>query len=248
LVLILGLLTGCANGDFGRIKPSLVSDDMHSWIGTEAVGSIGEPASRFGLNDDERELRDLAYPLIEPPFDRQRWYSILGEYGVARIFRRDWWHYERTQYSRELMAKAYRSAAGRYAQLIEDIRNDIVRIEPFFVTAKRVLDMDRKRQQSLAYIPDLKEKERVNALSRINENCLVIAWVQRSLAERAVAFRYALERLVIANPSPQAVDAERALNQLRMQIEGNRLAVPVNFGPGRSSGVPQASLSQPVVK
>jgi hypothetical protein len=246
--LALTLLSGCANGDFGRIKPSLVNDDMHSWIGTEAVGSIGEPASRYGLNDDERELRDLAYPLIEAPFDRNRWYSILGEYGVARVFRRDWWRYERTQYSRELMARPYRSAAGRYAQLIEDVRNDIVRIEPFFITARRVLDMDHKRQQSLAYIPDLKEQERANALSRINENCLVIAWVQRSLTERASAFRYALERLVIANPSPAAVDAERALNQLRTQIDANRLVAPVNFGPGRASGGPQASLNQPVVK
>ncbi|HWN51196.1 MAG TPA: hypothetical protein VNO18_15505 [Xanthobacteraceae bacterium] len=26
-------LGGCANGDFGRVKPRLVSDDIHAWIG-----------------------------------------------------------------------------------------------------------------------------------------------------------------------------------------------------------------------
>jgi hypothetical protein len=107
--------------------------------------------------------------------------------------------------------------------LIDDIRNDGTRIEPFFMTARHVLDMDSKRAQSLSYIPDLQEAERANALTRISENHLVIGSVHRSLTERAGAFRYALERLVIANPSPMAVEAERALNRLRMQIEKNRL-------------------------
>src|SRR5258706_15153466 len=85
LILAFAWLTGCAEGDLGRIKSSLVTDDIHAWIGAEAVGSIGGVPSRFGLTDDERELRDLAYPLIEAPFDRQRWYSILGEYGLFRV-------------------------------------------------------------------------------------------------------------------------------------------------------------------
>ncbi len=49
------------------------------------TGSIGGTPSGYRLTDDERELRDLAYPLIEAPFDRQRWYSILGEYGLNGI-------------------------------------------------------------------------------------------------------------------------------------------------------------------
>jgi hypothetical protein len=220
------LLTGCANGDFGRIRPSLVSDDMHSWIGKEAVGSIGVPPSRYGLTDDERELRDLAYPLIEPPFERHRWYSILGEYGVTHVFRRGWWGFERTGYSRVLMGRDYRSPAARYARLIEDVRNDIVRIDPFFTTARRVLDMDVKREQSLAYIPDLTQEEAANATSRVAENRLVVGWVYRSLTERAAAFRYALERLVIAYPSPMAVEAERVVNQLRIRIDGYRPLAP----------------------
>jgi len=204
---------------------------MHSWIGTEAVGSIGVPPSRYGLTDDERELRDLAYPLIEPPFERQRWYSVLNEYGISRVFHSDWRYYDRTAYSRELMGRSYRSPAARYACLIEDARNDIVGIGPFFATARRVIDMDSKREQSLAYISDLTEEEAGNALRRISENRLVIGWVYRSLTERASGYRYALERLVIAFPSQMAVDAERALNQLRMRIEENRSLAPPDWPP-----------------
>lgn len=226
----LALLTNCANGDFGRIKPPLVTDDMHAWIGTEAVGSIGIPPSRYGLTDDERELRDLAYPLIEAPFDRQRWYSILGEYGANRVFRRT---VDRTAYGRALMAGSYRSASGRYGQLQEDIRNDSVRVGPFFRVAARVTDLDNKRAQSMAYVPDLDEEERASALSRIAENRAAIGWVRHSLGQRIESYRYALERMVVAYPSPMAVESEQALNRLRMEIGGHQPVAAIEAGPPR---------------
>jgi len=221
--LIVGFLSGCANGDLGRIKPSLVTDNMHSWVGTRAAGSVGVTASRYDLTDDERELRDLAYPLIEPPFNRQRWDSLLGEYGVTQGFQMPP-SIERTAYGDELMAKPFRSAEARYERLIEDTRNDIVRIGPFLRTAARVADMDAKREQSLAVIQNLDAGERGNAMNRVTENRMVIEWVHRSLAGRTAAYRYALERLVAAYPSPKAADAERSWNQLRMMVEGNAIA------------------------
>jgi hypothetical protein len=219
-LLVLTLMASCAEGDLGRIKSSLVTDDIHAWIGTEAVGSVGIQPSRYGLTDDERELRDLAYPLIEAPFDRQRWYSILGEYGLDRVFRGN---FDRTAYSRELMARPARSPVSRYSLLLEDMRNDIVRVGPFFRTAARVADLDNKRTQSLPYITDLSEEGRANALSRIAENRLAIGWVQHSLAHRVEAYRYALERIVIAYPSPMAVEAEQVLNRLRLEIGETQL-------------------------
>ena len=221
VILSLGLLAGCAEGDFGRIRSSLVTDDMHAWIGAEAVGSVGGSRSHYGLTDDERELRDLAYPLIEPPFDRQRWYSILGEYGLGRITNAP---FDRTAYSAELMARPVRSANIRYARLLEDIRNDLTRTGPFFRTAARVADLDNKRAQSLPYVTDLSERERAGALNRIAENQLAIGWVQHSLRQRVDGYRYALEHLVIAYPSPLAVEAEQTLNRLRLEIEGPMVA------------------------
>jgi len=80
-----GLLTGCGTyGDFGRVRPSLVNDDTHAWMGPAAArGPATNLAWKHQLTDEERTLRDLAYPLIEPPYDRQQWYSVLGELGVG---------------------------------------------------------------------------------------------------------------------------------------------------------------------
>src|SRR5215211_7316817 len=78
------LLFTCAcintNTDFGQVRPSLVRDDIHDWVGPAATGSS---PSVFQPTDDERQLRDLAYPLVEPPYDRQRWYSVLSEHGFT---------------------------------------------------------------------------------------------------------------------------------------------------------------------
>jgi hypothetical protein len=54
--------------------------------------------------------------------------------------------------------------------LIDDIRNDMTRLPQLFETAARVLDIDRKRQQSLAYISGLSDGDRRDAMRRVREN------------------------------------------------------------------------------
>src|SRR4051794_27667609 len=79
-LLAAALLCGCAGGDFGRTRESFRNDDMHRWVGLEATGSLGLRASQYQLTDKERLLRDLAYPLIEPPHSRPAWKTVFGDY------------------------------------------------------------------------------------------------------------------------------------------------------------------------
>jgi hypothetical protein len=140
----LGLLSACANSDFGDVNPVLVTDGIHDWIGRDRSAKP-VPPSKFEFTDDERALRDNAYPLIESPFDRQQWYSVAGEYGLIRFNLADY-----RRYYNRLMSDWHRSPSSRYAQLIDDIRNDTTRLSQFFETAGRVMDIDQKRQKSLA--------------------------------------------------------------------------------------------------
>ncbi len=236
----LSLLGGCGttNGDFGEVQPYLVSDDIHDWVGPYASGA--KKASKFDLTDDERELRDLAYPLIDPPYDRQQWYSVAGEYGLYRPERA----FDRTAYAdwlisgdgpsplaryssqledarREvtrLTSTSDRSPSARYSRLMDDVRNDITRVPQFFETAGRVLGIDGKRRQSMAVISALSRAERKNAGLRMRENAAIVAMVREKLMQRAASYRYALERLVIAVPQPPAADVEHAIDQLQAQI------------------------------
>lgn len=221
-------LAACANGDFDEINPSLVRDDIHDWIGRDAVP--GTP-STFELTDDERLLRDLAYPLIEPPYDRHRWYSVAGEYGLLEYARAA--SFDPAAYATHLMSDRYRSPTARYAQLIDDIRNDSTRLPAFFETAGRVVDMDRKRRKSLAYVA-LDAGEQDDALRRIQENNAVIGMVYTRLAQRIASYRFALGRMVIETPSPNAVEAEHVLNRLEAQLATYRTMLPATWMRGPS--------------
>lgn len=223
-------LIGCLNTDFGRVRSSLVIDDIHAWMGPAVTNRYGDPASVFRLTEDERLLRDLAYPLIEPPYERRRWYSVLNEYGLTTIFQPDWWLYDEMAYANALLGSATRTTDALYGRLIDDIRNDIARIGPFFTVARRVQDMDRKRRASLAHVTELTPPEHANAVARMNENALIVRWTYQSLNERTISYRLALERLVISAPSRQAAEAERQLTVMRMQIPDMRIAAGPKLG------------------
>jgi hypothetical protein len=227
------LVAGCGTlGDFGRIQPGYVTDGIHDWMGAQAAASAGLPVSIFPLTDDERLLRDRAFQLIEPAYDRNRWYSFLNEYGVSRIVGRDWCFFNLTEYDSYLKSVPFRSATARYSRLNDAVRNDVVRIAPFVSVARRVLDMDVKRSKSLEQLVLVSPGEVVNAQARIAENALVIAWVQQSLVNRTATYAFALERLAIETPAPMAAEVDRSLTLLKTATAENRLIPGPDIEPG----------------
>jgi hypothetical protein len=237
-------LAGCSSiGDFGRLKPSLVNDDIHDWVGQEAAVRAGAPISAANLTEDERLLRDLAFPLIEPPFDRQRWNAVVYEYGLDRKFRRELWIEDPTVYYAHLEGSFVRSTAARYNRLSDDIRNDIVSIDPFFAVARRVVDLDRRREASMHAVADLSPAEASDAQARIGENALVIAWVQHALVERCASYRFALEHLAVVEPQAAAADVDRAVTQLQQKAAANNLVVAPNFAVEPAPAVALAAPS-----
>ena len=223
-------LGGCSGGDFGRTRQDFRNDDMHRWIGAEATGSVGLHASQFQLTDNERLLRDLAYPLIEPPHSRPAWKSVFGDYTpLPSPWRRET-SFDHTAYGRQLIDEPHRSDASRYAQLIEDVRNDLTRFEPFFAAAARVIDLDRKRNASMAQISELSPRERADAVARMEENTLMVQWVQQCLERRISSYRWALERLVIQAPDGMAAEADRVIGELAAQTANPPVAAQPVIG------------------
>jgi hypothetical protein len=170
--------------------------------------------------------------LIEPPYDRQRWFSVINEYGITRFFRRDWSWFDEQAYARVLTSEPVRSQAVLYARLGDDIANDRTRIPPFFLVAARVLEMDRRREQSLASASRRTELQDLGAAGRMAENALVVSWVQWSLVARTVSYRRALERLAITAPMQAATEAEHSVVALTDLIERYRLLPGPDMAPG----------------
>lgn len=238
MLLLLGSLLGaCSGGDFGRTRGDMLSDDMHRWVGAEATSSVGLHPSQFQLTDDERQLRDLAYPLIEPPHSRPAWKSVFGDYSTIASPWRQSPVFDRTAYGRALIDEPHRSDASRYAQLIDDVRGDISRFELFYSSAVKVIDLDRKRNASLAHISELSPREHADAVSRMQENSLIVQWVQQCLQRRVSSYRWALERLVLQAPDNMAAEADRLITELAAQTANPPVAaMPVIGRPAVTKG------------
>ncbi len=232
LVLLVAATTlgGCSGGDFGRTRADVRNDDMHRWLGGEATASIGLKASQFQLTDNERLLRDLAYPLIEPPHSRPAWKSVFGDYAAIASPWRQTPVFDRTAYGRLLIDEPHRSHTSRYAQLMEDVRDDIARFDPFFASAVRVVELDKKRNAGLKLISDLSPRERADAVARMEENTLIVQWVQQCLERRVASYRWALERLVIQAPDNIAADADRLIGELAAQTANPPVAAQPVIG------------------
>ncbi len=217
LIVIALSQSGCSGGDFGRVRQSAISDDMHSWIGAEATASIGLHPSEFQLTDGEKAMRDLAYPLIEPPLSRPAWKSVFGDYKPLPSPWRQAPVFDRTLYGRMLIDEPHRSHTSRYNELMDDVRNDILRFEAFYSNAARVIDLDRKRNASLKLVSGQSPQEREDALARMDENALIIQWVAQCLQRRVSSYRWALERLVIHTPDALASSADMLIGEMESQ-------------------------------
>jgi hypothetical protein len=235
LALLGAALGGCAGGDLGRTRPFALNDDMHRWIGAEAVNSVGKHASQFQLTDNERLLRDLAFPFIEPPHSRPAWKTVFGDYQRMPAPWRQEIVFDRTAYGRRLIDEPHRSHASRYSQLMEDVRDDLTRFDPFFAAAAVVADLDSKRGASLSLVSALAPPERTDAVARMKENRLIVEWVQTCLQQRVAAYRWALERLVIHAPDDIAADADRLIAQLAAR-SAPAVASPIEGGAVVSKG------------
>ena len=118
----------------------------------------------------------------------------------------------------------FRSNRGIAAQLIDDVNEDTTRFELFYSTAVQVLDLDRKRNATMAHMSELSPRERADAVARMQENALIVQWVQQCLERRVSSYRWALERLVLQAPDGMAADADRLIGALAAQTANPPIA------------------------
>jgi hypothetical protein len=100
--------------------------------------------------------------------------------------------------------------------------------------AVRVIDLDRKRDASLAHISGLSPRERADAVARMQENSLIVKWVHQCLEQRVSSYRWGLERLVLQAPDNMAADADRLIGELAAQTANPPVAAQPPTGQALS--------------
>ena len=231
MVLLVGAtLGGCSGGDFGRTRADMRNDDMHRWLGAEATGkrrpqAIALPAHRKRTPASRSRLSPDRAAAFAPGLEervRRLPAAALAMAAEGRIRPHHLWP--------RLDRRAAPLAHLALSQLIEDVRNDITRFEPFFASAARVVELDRKRNASLKMVSELSPREQADAVARMEENTLIVQWVQQCLERRISSYRWALERLVIQAPDNIAADADRLIGELAAQTANPPLAAQPVIG------------------
>lgn len=215
---LLAAISGsCAQleGDFARPRPNVIRDEAMPVIGGAFAAVRGEPVSVFAMTDDERQLRERAYAFLAPPEGFKFLSLPVAELRASRTLPTDGaLEPSPGAYTAALVSYQYRSTTARWQRLIDDIRSDRDRLGPVARVAEHVIEMDRVRRNSFDYIQSMSAPERDQAIARINENAKLIEDVRSALAQRIEIYRHAMEHLLVAQPSPIAVEAERALKSL----------------------------------
>ena len=98
------------------------------------------------------------------------------------------------------------------------------------------------RYAALARTRDLTQWQQANAVSRAEENALLIAWVCNGLSMRLQQYRYALEHLVLDAPQQEAVIAERAL--IAFETDPRSMCRGGPLGPNAPELFPDRGLGQ----
>ena len=80
-------------------------------------------------------------------------------------------------------------------------------------------------------VSGLMPQERADALARMDENALIIQWVEQCLQRRISSYRWALERLVVHTPDGLAASADMLIGEMAAQTTAASASIaPVRAG------------------
>jgi hypothetical protein len=208
-------LAACVQtGDFGRPTQGVWNSLILPSAGAAAASARGEPVSTYPFTDSEAELRNRSWRFLMPAKARSWFDWYVADLVRARVLPASDNPFDPSAYYAALTGRPFASPASRYRRIGEDAHADLLLIDPFGEVAKRVIDADRARLRSLAFVRDLSADQVANAAARVVENRCLIAWVRAQLYERTGSYRYALEHAFIAMPQNEAADTERVVKAL----------------------------------
>lgn len=193
-----------------------------------------EVVSDFNSTDREGALRDRAWALVSAPHVRDWFGATAVELERTRILPEIDYAFDPKGYYNYLRRDPFVSSETRWNRLVADMRTDTTLIGPFWGEARRVRDDDAQRLRALDQRRGGAPEELRNAYARIDENARVVDWVWRAMRLRVVAYRDAIDRMMVETPSQRRGEAEAAWIELRSAIGRAEAGMPAT--PRRGEG------------
>jgi hypothetical protein len=204
-------------GDFGRMEPGFVNDELIPLVDKNRRGMNGKPVDGFNLTDEEVEMRDRVWRFLVAPHAKDWAWPYSAEIRPAKAGGGT--DKQVGKYYRWLTGQRYASSRVRYNTIAAHVGADIGTLPSTFRSICAVVEVDRQRGVAVAEIDGL-EPEKLELVDRRDrENGEFISRFVLALNFRYASYQYALDHFLVETPHQEAVQVDTALSQLIVWVE-----------------------------
>ena len=218
-------------GDFGRMEPGFVNDELMPLVDRNRKGMNGRPVDGFNLTDEEVEMRDRVWRFLIAPHAKDWAWPYSAEIRPAK--QGGGTDKQVGKYYRWLTGQRYASSRVRYNTMAQHIAADNGTLAGTFRSICAVIEVDRQRGVAVAEVDGLEAEMQVRVDKRDRENGDFIDRFVLALSFRYVSYQYALDHFLVETPHQEAVKVDTALTELVVWVE--RAKAHDFCGDGRSA-------------
>lgn len=204
-------------GDFGRLKPGFVNDELVPLLDRNRRGMNGRPLDGFNLTDEETEMRDRVWRFLVAPHAKDWAWPYSAEIRPAKAGGAS--AEQVGKYYRWLTSQRYASSRVRYNTIADHVTADIGTLPATFRSICAVLEVDRQRAVAVAEIDYIEPETVARQQQRGRENGAFIDRFVLALSFRYDSYQYALDHFLVETPHREAVKVDTALSELAVWVE-----------------------------
>lgn len=219
LALLLGTAPVSAHeiGDFGRVKPGVLNDEIIPQTDRLMRRLGNQPVSNFNITDQEREMHDRVYRFLIArhyvgwAFDYEQIVAVAGAFS-KRPGKDD-------LYYRWLTNARYASSRVRYNTMADDVGADLLTLPTTFAAICAVIEIDRQRAVAAAEIGSIEPPMLAQMQARKAENDLYVGRFIAALDYRYASYSYALDHFLVETPHGEAIAVDERLSRLAIWVD-----------------------------
>ncbi|MDC9823746.1 hypothetical protein PRN20_08375 [Devosia sp. ZB163] len=204
-------------GDFGRVKPGVLNDQIIPELDRWGRRAAGQPVSGFNVTDQEREMHDRVYRFLIARHVKDWAFDYEQVVMVASLFSKRAGRDD--LYYRWLSREPYASSRVRFNTMADDAGADLLTLPTTFKSICAVIEVDRQRAVAAAELRDLEAEMVTEMRTRRAENDLYIARFVRALRYRYDSYGYALDHFLVETPHTEAVRVDERLSAMAIWID-----------------------------
>lgn len=219
LALLLGTAPVSAHeiGDFGRVKPGVLNDEIIPQTDRLMRRLGNQPVSNFNITDQEREMHDRVYRFliarhyVSWAFDYEQVVAVAGAFS-KRPGKDD-------LYYRWLTNERYASSRVRYSTMADDVGADLLTLPTTFAAICAVIEIDRQRAVAAAELGSIEPPMLAQMQTRKAENDLHVGRFIAALGYRYASYSYALDQFLVETPHGEAIEVDERLSRLAIWVD-----------------------------